>query len=213
MEVFKLTVVVVLVIIFLCGCSQTAYQSEAAQLLSTDDLIDITLRAPEGSGSVRTLTLRYMDNGKEKTGTLGEVRRVDIAGYDDEAREQTFSVSDSDGDGIVELIVYREFWFPDITVSHPGIPEWPTVYEYDTAKGFMVASVRHKDYFKAYAEASKAVLIKDPNRTYEDSDARLLMERLVYAAECVADGSFTPQSDYNGQYYEDVYELTKDMQP
>ncbi len=39
----------------------------------------------------------------------------------------------------------------------------------------------------------------------------LFFERLIYAAEQIANGSFSPSSPYCKNYYEDVYELVKSV--
>jgi hypothetical protein len=92
-------------------------------------------------------------------------------------------------------------------VVHAEVPLWPAVYEYDLASGFIVASAKHKNYFKTYAKDSKEQLSE--GKAYMSDAALLALSRLVYAAERVADGSFIPQSPYANQRYEDVYELTK----
>jgi len=185
--------------IVFCGCG-LQNQDGATNLLIADDLIDITLSAPEGSGANRTLTIRFMYHGEKRSVTINEVSGVDLEGYDNEKKEQ--------------IIVYREFWFPDIKMAHAGIPLWPTVYEYDLDKGFVVASAKHKDYFATYAENAKKEL--GAGREYMSDPEMLALTRLIYAAEKIADGSFVPASPYsrdnvsNG-YYKDVYELVKDI--
>jgi len=182
----------------------------SGKLLTMDDLIDISVSAPEGSGALRTLTIHYRQDGEERYNTIGEVSRIGLEGYDDEKMEQTFTVSDRDRDGIVDIVVYREFWFSDLDLAHAQIPLWPTIYEYDLEGGFVVASAKHKDYFASYIAVSEEQLAE--GKIYMGGDEMLALSRLIYAAERIADGSFVPESPYNGDnYYEDVYELTKDI--
>lgn len=203
----KLLLITLLISILLTGCAQIA-DNNSDSLLKAGSLKDIVLSHAEGSGSVRTLTIHYTHDGKEESATIHNLKRIDLSGYDDEnGREQTFTASDYDGDGVFDIIVYREFWFPDIIMAHAGIPEWPTVYEFDTEKGFVVASAKHKDYFETYAKAAKEQL--DAGKEHMNELEILALSRLVYAAETVAAGNFVPKSDYNGKYYEDIYELTK----
>lgn len=210
MKTIRLILYLLLAIsIILCGCAQKA-ETNNATLLTTNDLTNISVSAAEGSGSIRTLTIRYMHDGSEESAALADVKRIDLEGYDDDnGREQTFTASDCDGDGIFDIIVYREFWFPDIDMPHAGVPEWPAIYEYDTEKGFVIASSKYTDYFEAYVKASNKQLSE--GEASMDDDAKLALKRLIYAAEQIADGSFTPEGSYNGFYYEDVYELTKDI--
>ena len=153
------------------------------------------------------MTIRSTYDGKEKSDTIDEVSWIDLAGYDDEKKEQVFTTSDYDQDGIVDLIVYREFWFPDLDLAHPEVPKWPTVYEYDLKNGFVVASSKHKDYFEMFAKTSKEQLTA--GKEHMDDLEVLALERLIYAAEQIANGSFSPSSPYSKNYYEDVYELVK----
>ena len=206
----KLILIALLVIsTLLCGCEQKN-GDDAAGLLTADDLIDIVAGAPEGSGAIRTLTIRYMHNGREESDTIDEVKRIGLEGYDDEKKEQTFTASDLDGDGTVDIVIFREFWFPDLELAHAEIRDWPTVYEYDLNSGFVIASAKHKDYFTAYAQTAKEQLSE--GKAYMSDAALLALSRLIQAAEQVADGSFEPESAYNDMnYYEDVYELTKDI--
>ncbi len=185
-------------------------ESSEENLLTVKDFVDIELSAPEGSGAIRTMTLHYIDRGEEKTDVLDNVARIDCDGYDDEAKEQTLTDSDSGGDGIVDFIIYREFWFPYMELSHPEVPLWPTVYEYDLNSGFVVASPKHSAIFEQYAKTLKSQL---ENEKAEMTDnAVLALKRMIYAAERIADGSFVPSSPYSDkEYYEDVYELTKDI--
>lgn len=182
----------------------------SGELLTTDNLIDIVLSAPEGSGAIRTLTIRYRQDGELRYDTIDEISRIDLEGYDDEKKEQIFAASDRDQDGIVDIVVYREFWFPDLDLAHAEVPLWPTVYEYDLKSGIVIASARHQDYFAAYAQTVKEQLSE--GSAYMSAYALLALGRLVYAAERIADGSFVPQSPYSSDnYYEDVFELTKDI--
>lgn len=213
-KVTSLLFAVILIGALLCGCVPAeAYSSATASpsiRLTTQDLVEVTLSAPEGSGAIRTLTLHYKQDGEDKSATLDDISLLDIEGYDDEAKEQTFTSSDYDGDGIVDFIVYREFWFPDINASHTEILLWPTVYEYDLNSGFIIASAHHKKYFRAYIQMCDEQM----NSGGADmTDAtKLAMKRLIEAAGRIVSKTFVPQSPYNGQYYEDVYELTKDIQ-
>ena len=178
-------------------------------MLTADDLIDISLSAPEGSGAVRTLKIHYRQNGEEHADTLEDISRIEHKGYDNEEKEQAFAASDYDGDGIVDIIVYQEFWFPDLSMSHVEVPEWPTVYEYDLDSGFVVASAKHREYFNTYITASEEKL---DSKECESELAALALEKLIYAAGEIADGRFAPTDFFNGQYYTDVYEITKEAQ-
>jgi hypothetical protein len=190
--------------------SPAATAAGSGELLTTNDLIDIAVSAPEGSGAIQTLTIRYRYGGEERYDTIDEVSRIDLAGYDDEKKEQTFTVSDRNRDGIVDIVVYREFWFPDLHVAHVEVLAWPAVYEYDLESGFVIASAKHKEYFEAYAEDSEEQLAE--GKANMTDNQMLALSRIIFAAERIADGSFIPQSPYNnGNYYEDVYELTKSI--
>ena len=189
-----------------CGKLEKAEKS----LLTVNDFINIELSAPEGSGAIRTMTLHYMQNGEEKSDVLNNIARIDCDGYDDDAREQTLTSSDEDGDEIADFIVYREFWFPDLKLIHPEIPLWPTVYEYDLSNGFVIASAKHATIFAQYAETLKNRL--ESGKEEMTDNVLLSLKRLIAAAEHVADGSFGPASAYSDKhYYKDVYRLTKDI--
>jgi len=209
---------IIIAILLLCGCESVVQSSglnDGSNLLTTKDFIDVSLSAPEGSGAIRTLTIHYMDNGKKESAMLDEIARVDSKGYDDEAKEQTLNESDFNQDGIIEIIVYQEFEFPDIDLAHVEIPLWPTIYEYDLSKGFIVASAKYKDYYKTYAEKTESEL--EDAKDMSDP-AKLALKRLIYAAEKIADGSFIPSNPYshdyhNNAFYTDVYELVKNIEP
>ena len=219
-SVIRLFFLILLTSVFLCSCKQTssihadAEQSstDGSNLLTTENFIDIFLSAPEGSGAIRTLTLHYKRNGEKEFAEFNNLTRLDCKDYNDESKEQTLTDSDFDQDGIVEIIVYQEFWFPDITLAHVEIPLWPTIYEYDLNKGFVVASAKYKDYFKMYAKKTAEEL--DSTKDMSNS-AKLALKRLIYAAERIADGSFIPSSPYSNDpgknYYTDVYELVKNI--
>ncbi len=188
-----------------CGRPGTEEHNEVR--LTAENLLNIALSAPEGSGGIRTMTLYYMKDGKEYTDILDDISSIDSGGYDDEAKEQTLTDSDSDGDGIVDFIIYREFWFPDLDMAHAEVPRWPTVYEYDLHGGFVIASAKHRAYFETYAKQLKDKLDTDMDHM---SDAAILaVKRLKFAAERIADGAFAPSSPYGDQCYADVCELTK----
>jgi hypothetical protein len=187
--------------------------NDESNLLTTEDFVDISLGAPEGSGALRTLTIHYIDGNEQESNMSDEISRLDCMGYDDEAKEQTLGESDFNQDGIIEIIVYREFKFPDIELSHVEIPLWPTVYEYDLNKGFLVASAKYKDYFSSYAENIEEGLSADIGMSGPE---RVALKRLLVASQKIADGSFSPKSQYshdnkNNSYYADVYDLVKNL--
>lgn len=191
-----------------CGKLNKAQSYE--NLLRTEDVVDIVVGPAEGSAGIRTMTLHYLNQGVAKSDILKDICFIDCSEYnDDNGREQTLSASDSDGDGIVDFIVYREFWFPDLKLIHPEVPLWPMVYEYDLNSGFMVVSAKHADIFKLYTKTLKKRL--DSEKAEMTDNALLPVKRLIYAAEKIADGSFVPASAYEDKYYEDVYVLTKDI--
>lgn len=189
------------------GCSMASTSSNSGLLLMKD-VASIDLTAPHGSGAIRALMLHYKSDGTEKEDTLGNIRRIDSKSYNDEEKEQQITLSDIDPNDPMYIIVYQEFWFPDIAISHAEIPEWPTIYEYNFKDGFTVASSKHKDYFKSYIKSSKELLT-----TYSEhmsGGAILAQQRLITAAEQIVKGRFIPQSLYDDHhYYRDVYELTK----
>ncbi len=197
---------ILIISITICGC-KSEDRNNTSNLLTTDNLIDIVVSAPEGSGTLRTVTINYMQNGEEKSDKLYEIKRIDNGNYNDEEKEQTFTASDYNSDGIVDITVFREFWFPDIEVAHAEIPDWPTVYEYNLSSGFVIASSKYHDYFNTYAESLKEQL--SMGEAYMSDNAKLALKRLIYAAENISNGSFAPDSSYNSLYYEDVYELSK----
>jgi hypothetical protein len=205
--IFLLCLIAIL-IIPLNGCNLNNKEKEMS-LLTTDDFVNFSLSAPEGSGGVRTLKINYMSQGETKSDTMDAISSVDIEGYDDEKKEQSFTVSDYNHDGIIDFIVYREFWFPDLDMVHPDVPKWPTIYEYDLEKGFVIASSDFRSYYEEYVKSVNVQLTS--NKEPIDDIAVLALKRLMFAAEKVADGSFVPKSPYNGQYYEDVYELVKEI--
>ena len=191
--------------IFIIGC-ETADTASTPRSLATNNFIDIVVSSPEGSGALRTLTLHYLQDGEKKQDILDDITQIDNKDYDNEKKEQVFTESDYDGDGFFDIIVFQEFWFPDITLAHAEVPEWPTIYEYNQKVGFVLASSKHKDYFMLYTKSLKDRLSTE-QATMSDN-AILALQRLIYAAESVADGSFIPESTYNDLYYEDVYTLT-----
>lgn len=192
--------------IFSSGCAPI-YDNKDTALLTTDGFIDVALSAPEGSGGLRTLTINFTIHGEKKSDTMNNVSSVDIEGFDDEKKEQSFTVSDYNQDGIIDLIVYREFWFPNLEMMHLEVPKWPAVYEYDLEKGFVIASSKYKDFFEEYVESSTEKLSLGKEQMSEIE--MLALKRLIFAADKVAEGSFTPKSPYNDEYYADVYELVK----
>lgn len=189
------------------GCS-LGNQTFSEELLHIKDVVSIELSAPHGSGAIRKLTLSYQHGGGKKQDTIDYIYRVDCRSYNDDKQEQKLKLSDFNFNGIFYIIIYREFWFPDISLSHAEIPEWPTIYEYSYKDGFIAASSKHRDYFDQYIKASKKSL--SLYAEHMSNNAILAQNRLIIAAEQVEDGSFAPQSPYNNHfYYADVYDLTK----
>lgn len=201
------------------GCAQ-----EPAEALKTDHFEGIVLGAPEGSGSVRTLKLRYRDDQGEiiTSEIMNDVTGIVSAQYNSEEKEQIITSSDFNGDGIVEVIVLREFWFEDLNLPHAMVPQWPTVYEYFPGKGFVVASGKYKAWFRNYAQEQEELLARDHIELFENGsftyhgsgdcgEALVAWTRLLYAARKIADGSFVPEADYAARRYQDVSLLGADV--
>ena len=206
----------------MCCCALGGCADQNAEPLKTSQLEGIILSEPEGSGSVRTLRLRYRDSHGEivNSKVMNDVSGIDSVQYDSEAKEQTITSLDFNEDGVVEVIVFREFWFEDLDLPHVAVPQWPTVYEYISGRGFVVASSKYREWFGEYAQAQENLLVKDHMELLEngtfvyhgkgDYDEALLARlRLLYVAKRIADGTFVPKEDYAARRYEDVANIAK----
>ena len=218
----KKAIIIQIIMFTMCCFVFEGCADQYAEPLKPDQFEGIILSEPEGSGSVRTLRLCYRNSYGEMVNSevMSDVSGVVSAQYDSEAKEQTITSSDFNGDGVVEVIVFREFWFEDLKLPHVAVPQWPTVYEYILGQGFVVASSKYKEWFEEYAQEQERLLAKDNTELLEngtfvyhgkgDYDEALLARlRLLYVAKKIADGTFIPKQDYAVRRYEDVADIAK----
>lgn len=202
--------------------------------LTTGDFIEFTIGEAVGSGGISPITLKY----RGADGNVNEVymensSRIDaeVSGereYDhewlDEAYEDIVVSSDFDSDGIVEVIVYNEFWFNDLGIGHGDIDLWPTIYEVDVQNNsFVVATAENASYLNQYIRDMEGLIseydiskndsgfydISSVKNISEDWEYELLVShvRLHTTALLIKNGQFVPKDMYDGKFYHDVNDV------